>query len=516
MRYAPSALLLLFILIACGGEEAGAPSGTGDAGDSVYGFLKDGRWITTDGVGTPEAEDLGFSNHPSLCLPCIAPTDCSSVGGLQDHCVAFGGEGSFCGGDCADGCPAGTTCLPVTTVDGLMVDQCVPETGLCACSTHAVEAGLWTLCEVTNGWGSCPGKRSCVEAGLTACEGLVPSKETCDGDDDDCDGMVDEGTCDDHEHCTEDSCMGSAGCQHLPQDGGECGGICIAGGTCVAGECVGQLVMNCDDGNPCTEDFCDPEDGCGSAPHEDACDDGDPCTTGDLCQGGVCAGTPQVPCDPDPCVDGECGPGAQEDEVESCGNCGSRARLRTCTDGCTWAPWGDWEICAGEGPCAPGDTGEEEAPCGSCGSKTRTRSCNDICQWDEWGSWSPCAGEGACSPGQTQSEQTGCGSCGSKTRTRTCSDACQWGGWGSWGSCSGEGSCSPGQTQNGGCDACMEKKCSDSCQWSGCQLKPGATCEWKNGTHWKCCASGKWHFCLPPVYGCVWSSDCITCSGCGC
>ena len=557
----------LLLVAACGSETPGFSFG-GDVGEEVYRFLGDGRrtvpgdwcpgpggclgdpcadgedcgsgWcvlhrgdsVCTDacgacppgwtcrtvGAGTPNAVELCLSDHPSLCLPCVAPSDCLSAGGLQDRCVLLGNEGSFCGGDCDAGCPPGTSCQTVTTVDGIEAAQCLPEDGVCACSQHAVAGGLWTLCKVTNGWGACPGKRSCTEAGLTSCEGPVPSKEVCDGDDDDCDGAVDEDSCEDHNQCTEDSCQGPAGCQHLPLDGALCGGVCIAGGLCEVGECVGQSVMNCDDGNPCTEDYCDPDEGCGSEPHEDACDDGDPCTAADHCEGGVCVGILQDPCDPetDPCVDGECIAGAIEDASEPCGSCGARLRSRTCSGACSWGPWGDWGPCTGEGPCEPGDTGQEEASCGDCGGKTRTRTCNDLCQWDDFGSWSACSGEGACTPGETQSEQSGCGDCGSKTRSRSCSDACQWEAWGGWSACAGQGACSPGQTQDGGCDPCLEKTCNGSCQWGGCQFKPGANCEWQNGTHWKCCGPGKWHFCLPPVYGCVWSSDCVTCTGCGC
>ena len=509
----------------------GDPCADGDGCGSGWCVLHRGESVCTDecgdcpsgwtcrtvGAGTPGAIDLCLSDHPTLCLPCVTPSDCLSAGSLQDHCVTFGTEGNFCGGDCDGGCPPGTSCATVTTVDGFEVAQCVPDAGLCECPPYAMTEGLWTLCQVTNGWGVCPGKRTCTETGLTACEGPVPSMEACDGYDNDCDGAVDEETCDDHDDCTKDSCEGMAGCLHLPIDGGECGGICIAGGVCVEGECVGQSVMNCDDGNPCTEDFCDPEAGCVSEPGTGPCDDGDPCTAADHCEGGVCVGILQDPCDPDPCNGaGECTAGASEDEVKPCGDCGTSLRTRVCTEACAWGTWGEWGPCTDEGPCTPWDTDAEDAACGMCGKKTRTRSCNDLCQWEAWGAWSACSGEGVCSPGQTDLDQDGCGNCGTRTRTKTCDDLCQWGSWGAWGACSGQGVCSPGAKQDGGCDVCKEKLCNSSCQWGGCQFKPGANCEWQNGSNWKCCAPGMWHFCLPPVYGCVWSSDCVTCSGCGC
>ena len=110
-----------------------------------------------------------------------------------------------------------------------------------------------------------------------------------------------------------------------------------------------------------------------------------------------------------------------------------------------------------------------------------------------------------CLAGQTQS--AACGNCG--TKTRTCTSSCTWG---SYGSCTGQGVCSPGATTQSGCDPCARKTCSSSCAWSGCQLLPGKTCLWENGTNWECCAWHKWHFCLPPSYGasgCKWSTACV-------
>ncbi|MCH8149333.1 MAG: S8 family serine peptidase, partial [Planctomycetes bacterium] len=63
-------------------------------------------------------------------------------------------------------------------------------------------------------------------------------------------------------------------------------------GTGVPDECESCSVdTDCDDVNACTDDSC--ADGlCFWFEHTQACDDGDICTIGDVCQSGVCVGTP--------------------------------------------------------------------------------------------------------------------------------------------------------------------------------------------------------------------------------
>ena len=179
------------------------------------------------------------------------------------------------------------------------------------------------------------------------------------------------------------------------------------------------------------------------------------------------------------------------------------------------------EVCGPEGcpdgsACEPGDSDAQNEACGKCGERSRVRDCTDDCAWGPWGDWTACAGGGTCTPGEKETQTEGCGNCGKKTRTRTCDNSCGWSGWSAWSGCGGQGACSPGAKTAGGCDACSEKTCNSQCNWAGCKLKAGSECEWEEGSNWKCCGSGKWHFCLPPVYGCKWSSQCAACTGCGC
>jgi len=192
-------------------------------------------------------------------------------------------------------------------------------------------------------------------------------------------------------------------------------------------------------------------------------------------------------------VQGDCTAG--ETETADCPEGGQHAR--TCGDDCAWGPWSE----CGTGECVPGAT--ETQGCGLlCGTQSRT------CDADgTWGAFGACGGEGACAPGSR--DDRACGDCG--TQSRTCDANCQWG---DYAACAGEGACSPGATRDGNCDPCAHQVCNDNCNWGGCVLRPGSECEWQEGTHWRCCDTDSWQFCLPN--SCVWSSACADCNGCGC
>jgi hypothetical protein len=258
--------------------------------------------------GGPDLVSVCVSSHANLCRPCASGADCKSVGGNEDFCLSYGTEGSFCGGSCTldEDCPWGFSCTETTTVDGVSVKQCVADAGVCPCTAKSVELALWTPCELTTEFGVCAGMRICTEEGLTDCNALLPGMEICDGEDNDCDGEVDEPVlvddsyvhvCDDGNACTEDICTGADGCQNTSLLNGECGDgdVCTVGDHCDAGVCVGTPV-DCDDDNPCTEDSCDGLGGCAFANNTAGCDDSDPCTVADQCKEGICAGV-AVSCD---------------------------------------------------------------------------------------------------------------------------------------------------------------------------------------------------------------------------
>ncbi|MBM4356068.1 MAG: hypothetical protein FJ109_20140, partial [Deltaproteobacteria bacterium] len=266
------------------------------------------------GSGGPDLVSVCISQFTHLCRPCSTGADCKSLVTVEDVCVDYGPQGSFCGGACdpsaipGEGkvCPWGFTCKEAQTVDGITLHQCVADAGVCPCTATSVELGLWTPCQTASEWGTCKGKRVCGPDGLSECSASIPAIETCNGVDDDCDAATDEpaqqggnyiNLCDDGNECTQDSCEGAAGCQQVPLDVGECkdDDVCTVGDHCVAGQCVGTPAL-CDDKNPCTDDACDGLGGCTFQANQAKCDDADPCTVADQCEQTVCSGV-AVSCD---------------------------------------------------------------------------------------------------------------------------------------------------------------------------------------------------------------------------
>lgn len=489
-----------------------------------------GAWSCINGVCT--------SQFPSICKPCVNTTDCTGNPNGSE-CVHFDGVGGFCGSACGTSadCPLGWGCKTSYLTAGGQSSQCIPNNGLCECSGAAVNEQLTAWCD--GGASGCAGIRTCTASGLGPCLAGTPTAEVCNGADDDCDGIKDEGACDDQNDCTQDLCNSATGCSHQPLNGLVCGGLCVANGLCDNGECVGTATLDCNDNDPCTTDTCDPAVGCIHTKEDENC--GTPsacpggaseCTPGeedvDTQACGACGSQTRTRYCTEQCTwtswsqwsecgsSSVCSPGDTEQEFQACGSCGSQERSRTCTNACEWGAWSSWSACDGGGICTPGQSESDTQSCGNCGSQTRTRFCSSQCEWGSWGSWSSCSGQGSCSPGETQSDSQSCGNCGNQTRNRTCNGSCSWNSWSAWGQCSSQGACAPGDTTDSDCDACAEKTCTSSCEWSQCNLKPGAQCLHQGGTNWQCCGSGKWQFCLGPNYGCVWSDQCETCTGCGC
>ncbi|MEY3014593.1 MAG: hypothetical protein RIT45_3328 [Pseudomonadota bacterium] len=260
-----------------------------------------------------------------LCEPCSASKDCASLGLTDSQCVDEGPLGHFCGIACSgdSGCPAEYACAAVTTVEGGEVKQCVrkPDAqqqpfGVCPCSPVATQKKLATACYVeaqdAGGQiiGKCAGQRSCGDAGLSPCSAAV-AVEVCNGKDDDCDGQVDETTCDDGTDCTSDLCKGKSGCEHIPMNGAPCdadGSVCTTGDSCQAGVCTAGTALDCDDKNPCTQDSCQQTKGCVHTANTANCSDGNACTSGDSCAAGACVGKAMACDDGNPCTVDGCDP----------------------------------------------------------------------------------------------------------------------------------------------------------------------------------------------------------------
>ncbi|MFN7131900.1 MAG: MopE-related protein, partial [Myxococcales bacterium] len=147
---------------------------------------RDGELCTSLGVDrhvcAPERE--------GLCQPCETDADCPYP---ADRCLRLGDE-KLCGRDCSfdDKCPDSYRCTEAIGVDGTPVaQQCQPSSGTCACTSAS--AGQQVPCEISNEHGRCTGQKKCQPpVGYAACTALVPTRESCNGIDDDCDGAIDE------------------------------------------------------------------------------------------------------------------------------------------------------------------------------------------------------------------------------------------------------------------------------------------------------------------------------------
>ncbi len=336
-------------------------------------------WTCVQGPTDPDVTFICVPRFAHLCDPCNENSDCETEGfetDALDLCVPGTDlNGSFCAAACGEAvpCPAGYTCETVE-LGGTPYWQCLSEAQECTCSQLAIQNASSTTCEVGNELGTCTGIRSCATGELSACDAGTPAEEICDDldndcdqfmdegcnddgdgfcdwemqtigqpaicgsggddcDDDDpdtfpgatelcdgkdnsCDGLIDEGHCDDGNPCTDDICNPTLPegdpdkCSYvantLPCDDGS---ECTTGDQCFEKSCTGAQKV-CDDGNSCTDDLCDPlqPGGCYTVNNSSVCtDDGNPCTF-DLCKNGACQHEPAsgIPCDDEnPCTEGD-------------------------------------------------------------------------------------------------------------------------------------------------------------------------------------------------------------------
>jgi len=177
---------------------------------------------------------------------------------------------------------------------------------------------------------------------------------TCDGIDDDCDGLVDEdfddancqdglycngaeacvagacaaGTavdCADVVSCTIDTCNeGSDSCDHLPDDGACDNGLfCDGNESCdLLSGCLAGTPPPVDDGVVCTVDGCVEGTGVVNAPNDTLCDDADVCSGVETCDVALdCQPGASLDCnDSDVCTADSCDAitGCGHDPIEGC------------------------------------------------------------------------------------------------------------------------------------------------------------------------------------------------------
>jgi len=331
-----------------------------------------------DGYGTgsgclgPDCDDGDHQVHPGATEVCDDEQDNDCDGITDEDCGCSVNDPPR---SCFTGPPAACPAL-----------GCV---GQCRLGEQRCESGTWSV--------TCYGE-------------VLPTAESCDGQDNDCDRDTDEG--DPLDLCGDP----------LPAH---------ADPVCAEGIC---RIERCHDGyvdaNNDYSDGCEAEDGCGGQ--------------------------------------GECSAGEVGTEERDCTRCGKEARTRTCSDTCQWGAWSDWGACSGQGECEGGEV--QDDGCGNCNTGTRSRTCSASC---EWGDWSSCTGAAPCASGETQ-EQSGCSDCGTGTRSRTCGSDCQWEDWGACSACSWEQGYNWRYCTGGQCTTPPDcwQYCSSQCSWYSCQNMP--------------------------------------------
>ncbi|MFT7623287.1 MAG: hypothetical protein ACI9WU_002470 [Myxococcota bacterium] len=231
----------------------------------------------------------------TLCMPCRMEADCADplFPSAVHRCIDTGGAGAFCASDCSSlDCPEGFIC----TEQG-----CRATEGECVCDPDWASMGLTTDCVQTSAFGTCSGQRGCAPGGLTACDAPVPSAETCDGFDNDCNGQVDEvqGGCG-----ADGACCLDNGCQVLPETSCQAAGGAHQGPgiSCAESACVVGAQGGCCQAQVCSANDVTSCIGGGGVYHGDGItcqtlDCSAPVPTGGCCfAGGSCADLPAISC----------------------------------------------------------------------------------------------------------------------------------------------------------------------------------------------------------------------------
>ena len=216
-----------------------------------------------DGYGCVAIQNAG-SDGLLVCMPetstncneCEEDSDCIYSGA---KCMQVGANGGVpdmrCAMDCGDSaaiCGSDYECVKTELDDGSEADLCIPTTKSCVCFGLGEDGnpvnGSSRQCSVAvEGLGTCLGTEVCDgENGWAGCTAENPVAEICDGKDNDCSGVADNGLT--GEACSIENehgiCAGTESCE------GEAGWVCAdAEGAAIvpaAAEVCDGADNNCD------------------------------------------------------------------------------------------------------------------------------------------------------------------------------------------------------------------------------------------------------------------------------
>ncbi|MBI5608701.1 MAG: hypothetical protein HY902_07455, partial [Deltaproteobacteria bacterium] len=254
--------------------------------------------------GAIDPVSMCLPKQVSLCSPCKAHTDCQVGGDKTAWCLDYASNGKFCGATCASDadCPDGYGCAEQK--DGASQSkQCrlKDAAAVCTCSYWGTQSGLSTDCQITNNFGTCGGTRSCGPGGLSACSGKEAKAETCNAEDDNCDGKIDnlpvDAVCFKFAYTTGGSGKTCGGDGDCPSGEGCDQATCKA----VVGKCPGKPTCTSGGQQVCTDavtpkkEICNNEDDdCDGLTDEDfsvvELSTGATVGVGQACGAGLCAG----------------------------------------------------------------------------------------------------------------------------------------------------------------------------------------------------------------------------------
>ena len=240
--------------------------------------------------------------------------DVCSAGACQGSIPPNCNDGNLCTDDTcnpASGCAHTFNTTSCDDGDACTIDD--------ACGAGTCHGGTAANCDDANACtaDSCVPASGCVHAPLPNC--CMTNAQCADSDqcttNERCVGntcVTDPVGCNDANPCTSDGCNPASGCTHTPNNL-PCndGNACTTADACSGGACVGGPPPNCNDLNVCTNDACSPTSGCTHTPNTAPCTDGIFCNGLDTCAGGTCSVHGGNPC-PGPDGDGDCAESCNE------------------------------------------------------------------------------------------------------------------------------------------------------------------------------------------------------------